>query len=729
MRRVPGQIRPAPLRRYDSTMSRFSHLLAPGRIGSMTLRNRIAMSPMASKLCNPDGTCNERIAAYYEARARGGAGLITMGSVGVAYPAGTMFRNQVAISDDRYIPGLKMVADAVHRHGAKLSLQLHFGGLVATMDPVDGRPQMTSSVPTIKGNDIAANLLDEELALLRSGQTGPRAAPTYKEMDAADIARMIGWFAAAADRAKRAGADAVEIHGGHGYIISCFLSPLINRRGDAYGGSLENRARLLLEIIAGVRGAVGPDFPVLCKLDTSTFGIDGGVSPLDALQTAQWAESAGVDAIVASAYHDSSRCALHSSSHTPLMDERIVPAARLLRQGLSIPVITQGKIALERADFLIGAGVFDFLALGRKLLADPDLPNTIARGRAQDVRPCIYCTTCGSQSIFGSAMKCAVNPATGHESESGLNTLPMRRKRVVVVGGGPAGMEAAVLLDRRGHDVTLFEAGPRLGGTLAIAGLAYKPNESLLHWLRNRIAGSGVAVRVNSPITAGAIAALEPDAVVVATGAKRTMPDIPGSDLPHVLSGDDMRRMMLGEGLPVLAGKLSVVTRTVLGLAAKTGLSGRIGLLRRVTHGWMPLGRRIVIIGGDLVGLELAEFLAHRHRAVTVIDTAPQFGAGLQVVRRWHLVAKLQAMGVALLPGAGAIRIHDDRTVSYVNAQGQERRLPADHVIVAKGAVADLSLAEELCANGLAVHAIGDCQGVRYIEGALTDAAKVAESI
>lgn len=726
-------------------MSRFPHLLAPGQIGSMTLRNRITMSPMASKLCNPDGTCNARIAAYYEARARGGAGLITMGSVGVAYPAGTMFRNQVAISDDRYIPGLGMVAEAVHRHGAKLSLQLHFGGLVATMDPVDGRPQLTSSIPDRKGNDIAANLLDAELDLLRARGTGGRPETTYKEMDEADIAQMIAWFAAGADRARRAGADAVEIHGGHGYIISGFLSPLINKRRDAYGGSLENRARLLLEIIAGVRGAVGPDFPVLCKLDTMTFGIDGGVSPTDALRTAQWAQDAGVDAIVASAYHDSSRCQLHSSSHTPLEAERLVPLATALKQGLSIPVITQGKIELERADTLIGQGAFDFLAMGRKLLADPDLPNRIASGRQRDVRPCIYCTTCGSQSIFGAAMKCAVNPATGHESETPQTPLAppvtARGKRVVVIGGGPAGMEAAVQLDARGHQVTLLEAGPRLGGTLVLAALAYEPNERLLHWLRHRVAQSGVAVQLGTRATAGGVRAMGADHVIVATGARRAMPAIPGAEARFVLSGEDMRRMLLGEHLAMLAGKVPAVTRGVLGLAAKTGMGGRIGLLRKVTHGWMPLGQRIVIVGGDLVGLELAEFLAHRRRDVTVLDDAPQFGAGLQVVRRWHLLADLRRMGVTLLPGVEAIRIGQDKTVGYSNAAGQERHIACDQVIVAKGAGADLSLADALRAGlgdvqddapgccGPQIHTIGDCQGVGYIEGALTDATAIAAVI
>lgn len=694
----------------------------------MTLRNRIAMSPMASKLCNPDGTCNERIAAYYEARARGGAGLITMGSVGVAYPVGTMFLNQVAISDDRYIPGLRTVADAVHQHGAKLSLQLHFGGLVATRDVLEGRPQMTSSAPERRGNDIAANLLEDEAGRLLGGLAGPRKEATYKEMDDGDIARMIGYFAAGAERAKRAGADAVEIHGGHGYIISSFLSPLINKRTDAYGGSLENRARLLLKIIAAVRDAVGPDFPVLCKLDTSTFGIGGGVSVDDARRTAQLAEAAGVDAIVASAYHDSSRSALHSSSHTPLVDERIVPAAIMVKAGLSIPVITQGKIEVERADRLIGEGAFDFLAMGRKLLADPDLPNKLAAGHAKDVRPCIYCTACGSQSIFGSAMRCAVNPATGHESDP-APAPPVRRKRIVVVGGGPAGMEAAWRLDARGHAVVLLESGPRLGGALAIAGLAYEPNERLLHWLRRRIASSGVAVRLRAEATPAAIRALAPDEVVVATGAVRPLPAIPGADAPHVLSGEDMRRMMLGGDLSLLAGKVPGWGRGLLRIANMLGIGGRIGLMRRATHAWMPVGRNIVIIGGDLVGLELAEFLAHRHRTVTVIDDAPKFGAGLQVVRRWHLLADLERLGVTLLPGAGDIRIEADGTVGYANPYGQVRHLACDHVILAKGARGDLTLAQALQAQGMRVHAIGDCGGVSYIEGAIAQAAELAATV
>lgn len=710
-------------------MNRYSNLLSPGRIGNLELRNRIAMAPMASKLCDPDGSCNEQVAAYYEARAKGGAGLVTMGSVGIAYPVGSMFRNQAAISDDRYIPGVRLVADAVHRHGAKFSLQLHFGGLVAVMDPLDGRPQLTPSIPAIKGNDFASSLLPQERQKFQQSRPSPAHQTTYKEMDATDIAWLVHQFSDAADRAKRAGADAVEIHAGHGYILSSFLSPLTNKRTDRYGGSLENRARLLLEVLAAVRSAVGASFPVLCKIDTNTFGIEGGVSSRDALRTALMLEAAGVDAIVASAYHDSSRSALHSSSHTPLVDEHLVAAAAQLKAALHIPVMTQGKIEPERADDLIRRGAFDFLAMGRKLLADPDLPNKIAQNKASDVRPCIYCTACNSQSIFGAAIKCAVNPITGRERSAQPASPTDRPKRIAVVGGGPSGMEVARLLDERGHDVTLFEAGPQLGGTLAIAGLVYEPNERLLRWLRQRIATSGVKVRMKTLATPEIMDMFNPDEIVIATGARAVHSDIPGSNEPFVLSGDDMRHLF-EVGIPSSIKKqVPLSARTLVGMAVKTGLNRNIGLIRQLSHAWMPLGKKIIIIGAGLVGLEIAEFLAHRHRDVTVIEPTENVGEGMQLVRRWHLLAELRRIGVSILPGARAIRIQSDKSLIYSNQNGQERCLPCDQVIIAKGAQGDVVLADTLRERGWRVHTIGDCRGVKFIGGALADAASLADAI
>ncbi|HLG89060.1 MAG TPA: FAD-dependent oxidoreductase, partial [Alphaproteobacteria bacterium] len=384
-------------------------------------------------------------------------------------------------------------------------------------------------------------------------------------------------------------------------------------------------------------------------------------------------------------------------------------------------------IALDEADRHIAEGKFDFLALGRKLLADPHLARKLQEGRAHDVRPCIYCYTCISQIYFSRSVKCAVNPETGFERELAI-TPAAAKKTIVVVGGGPAGMEAARRLSLKGHDVVLLEQSDRLGGTAQFASIAYEPNQGIVDWLKRQLADSPVDVRLSTRATPELLRKLNPDEIVIATGAVRTMPAIPGADRAFVFSGDEMRRLVLGQDLGTLDGKIDMATRLALQAGALTRISRNLGLIRKASTRWMPLGRRIVIIGSELVALELAEFLAHRGRRVTVIDDAAKFGAGLQIVRRWRVLHEAKELGVALLPKARDIAIGDHQ-VTYVNPHGQTRSIGADHVIVAKGAAGDLSFAKALEDAGFRVHTAGDCEGVGYIEGAMAAAARVAQVI
>lgn len=705
----------------------FKHLLAPGAIGRMPLRNRIFMTAMGSNLAEEDGICGERIRAYYGERARGGAALLTMGSVSIGFPAGTSNPRQVAIADDRHIPGIRALAETVHGHGAKLALQLHFGGLSAVRDILDGRPLAAPSLPeTPAAGDTVAGYTEEELAIM-GGMFATAKPPTYEVLDEAGIRRFVALYASAAERAQRAGVDGVEIHAGHGYLISAFLSPYSNRRTDAYGGSVENRSRFLVEIITAIRAAVGPDYPVWCKLDSQEFMRSEGITVADACITARLAEAAGADAITVSAYHDGTWGEAHSASHTPYRPDNLVANAAAIKAAVSIPVITAGQIEPDSADRHIAAGRFDFVAMGRKLLADPQLPAKLIAGRPQDVRPCIYCYTCISQIYFGNAVRCAVNPETGCEYATPPQTS-REQKHYAVIGGGPAGMEAARRLAQRGHRVTLFEQAAELGGTARFAAIAFAPNERIVRWLRGQLAASAVEVRLNTAATPQRLAALKPDAVIVATGARRDLPTIDGADRPFVFSGDDMRRLVLGQQLDRLRAKTSTGTRLLLKLAAATGINQRPAQLRRASHLWMPLGRRVVIIGSELVALELAEFLAERGRRVCVVDEAERFGSGLALVRRWRVLAELRRLQVELIGGAQRIAI-EAGAVLYTNAHGQQRRLAAHQVVIAKGARADLALAETLRADGFEVHTIGDCNGVGYIDSAINAAAQLVQQL
>ncbi|SNT04665.1 2,4-dienoyl-CoA reductase [Sphingomonas laterariae] len=700
-----------------------SHLLAPGRIGTMELRNRIAVTAMGASLAEPDGHIGERILRYHEEQAKGGVGLIITGVAGVAWPVGGNQVNQIAISDDRFLPGLTRLAEAVHAHGAKIAAQLHHGGLVAMEDMLAGRPVWTPSFPEPPAGDFTEAFLLEELAEAPFGRI---RNVDFKVMTHDDIQTVVQQFAAGAIRAKQAGFDGVEIHGGHGYLLSAFISPKTNKRTDEYGGPLENRVRFLLEVLRAVRAAVGPDFAVWCKLDSREEGKKGGLQIEDAIEIARMVEAEGADAITVTAYHETGKAKLHSGSHTPHEPGLNLPYAARIKAAVNIPIIASGRVEPEVGDAHIAAGKVDFISMGRKLLADPHLPRKLTEGRPDDVLPCIYCYTCISAIYVCQPLRCAVNPETAFEYLRPATQAG--GKRVVVIGGGPGGMESARRLTAIGHQVTLIEQGDRLGGTLRFASLAYPANERLLDWLRREVEKARVDVRLNTRATPDLLRSLKPDAVVVATGAVRGMPPIPGGDLPHVLSGDDMRKLVLGESSGELKRKVGLGTRLLTKVGAATGMTANLDFVRKATRQWMPLGKNVVIVGGELVGLELAEFLSERGRTVTVVDEAPRFGGGLTIVRRMRLLDELKEHGLGLFPQASDIRIEPGR-VLFTDKAGADQAIAADHVIVAKGATGDLSLAEALKAEGFTVHEVGDCTGVGYIEGAMRGAARVANEI
>lgn len=702
----------------------YGSLLSPGRIGSMTLRNRMIVTAMGVSFAEEDGSWGDRIRAYHARQAQGGVGLINTGATGISWPVGGVQPRQLAISDDRFLPGIAATVEAVHRHGAKLSVQLHHAGPNSIIDMLEGRPVDVPSQPKLVGSGYMNVMFPEEIALSGFGRV---KSVNFREMSHDHIKVVVEQFAAAADRAKRAGVDGVEIHGGHGYIISSFLSAATNRREDDYGGPLENRARLMIEVIKAVRAAVGSDYPVWIKLDTREVDRPGGITIEDTVATARLAEAAGVDAITASAYHGNDGGKLDSGSHTPFTPGINLPFAGQIRAAVNIPVIASGRIEPEVGDAAIRDGKADFIAMGRKILADPDLPAKLARGQATDIRPCIYCNTCISAIFTSGSSRCAVNPELGFEYLDGL-AVPQDARHVVVVGGGPGGMEAARRLSAKGHRVTLVEASEHLGGTLRFAALAYEPNERLLNWLRDAVEEAPIDVRLRTTATVEMLHGLAPDLIIVATGARRDMPVFPGSDLPHVFSGDGLRALMLGESNPELERKTGLGTRIVSKIAATVGISANIDLVRQATRTWMPLGANIVIIGGELVGLELAEFLMERGRKVDVVDESAVFGAGLQILRRVWVLDELEKHGVSLHRSASDIRVTNE-AVCFVDRDGNMRTLPADHVIVARGATGDTALADAIRAANMDLRVIGDALGVGYIEGAMHGASAAVRDL
>jgi len=707
----------------------FENLLSPGRIGGLQIRNRIWMAPMGSNLAQSDGHLGERIKRYYEERARGGAGLLVVGVGAIAFPAGACNPNQVAISDDVYLPGLRDLTERVHAHGAKIAIQLQHAGKVAVRDIVDGRPMWVPSELPFKAGDLARDLTPDEMREFVGPLKRPGARMSHHVMTRDDIATLVDLFAAAGERAQRAGFDGVELHAGHGYILSSFLSPATNRREDEYGGSLENRARLLVEVIRALKARLGDEYPVWCRIDAKEFRTPGGISEEDARRTAGLAEQAGADAIHVSAYADSSSG--RAFTDAPLVHEPggYVELAAAIKRRVGIPVIAVGRIEPEQADALVRDGHADFVAMARKLLADPELPRKLKAGRPRDVRPCIYCYTCVGNIFLNRASACAVNPASGREAELPIEPTSQPRK-VLVVGGGPAGMEAARILALRGHRVTLCEKGDRLGGTAFFSALVYPPNGRLVEWLETQVRALPITLQLGREVSAETVEEIGPDVTLVAVGARRRVPAIPGVDARHVLSGDDLRGMMAGGDRRVAVRKLRPGQRALLGLGGLLRVGSRVERSRQLTRLWMPVGRRVAIVGGGLVGVELAEFLVERGREVVVLEEGPSLAAEMAPPRRWRVLSDLREHGAVLRTGVRTLAIEADAVVCTAISEPEAReRVPADCVILAVGTEADARLADAIAARGREVHRLGDCDDVGYLQGAMESAARIARQI
>jgi NADPH-dependent 2,4-dienoyl-CoA reductase/sulfur reductase-like enzyme len=391
---------------------------------------------------------------------------------------------------------------------------------------------------------------------------------------------------------------------------------------------------------------------------------------------------------------------------------------------VDIPVTAAGRLDPDAADKAVADGKCDFVAMGRKLLADPDLPIKLQENRTADVRPCIYCYACVSQIFVNERVKCAVNPQTGHESELQLIASDSPKK-VLVVGGGPAGLEAARVAALRGHQVTLVERSGRLGGTLFFAALAYPENGALLDYLIKQVRDLPIDIRLNTHADEALVNALKPDQVIVAVGARRNAPDIPGADQKHVWSGDELRKLMTGEGADIAKRKLNVTQRMMMKSGSLVGVTNSTEAMQSLSKLWMPLGKNVTIIGGGLVGLELAEFLVERGRNVHVLEPGPDLGAELSIVRRWKVLHNLESHGVRMEKNTQVHTI-GKKSVNYSDAEGNCHELAADSVVLAIGADTNNCLSRCLEKQGIEVVNIGDGAEVAYIEGALKSGMKAA---
>jgi 2,4-dienoyl-CoA reductase (NADPH2) len=650
----------------------------------MSVRNRLVMSPMETMYGTPDGLPSQRTRDYFAARARGGVGLITVGATGIDHqhpetPGG------LHLGTDDAVAAHRALVEAVHQHGAKIQPQIVHAGPDGLGPEMHG---VTSLGPSV----------------IPSYLTGRPSA----EISAQQLTEVLDLFKAAARRAVEAGYDGIELHAAHGYmLLGSFLAPQRNRRTDDYrGDSVRGRIRLVLDTLAAIRSEIGDVLPITLRI-SGYERVAGGRPIYETAQVAPELAAAGVDAFhVSGGVIDRLVTGMVNGSDDG--DQLNVGAAAAVKEVVDVPVIAVGRIHdPQQAERILADGRADFIAMGRPLLADPDLPGKLSSRQPHRVRKCISCENCIDAMELRFAVDCAVNPRTGKEREL-ATTRPPRTKRVVVIGGGPAGLEAARVASERGHRVTLFERGRQLGGALRWASVLHPENEPFLRYLRGEISASGVKVELGQDVSATEVVDLRPEAVVVATGGRVAVPTIPGDHLSHVRTGPALRELL---------------ARWTHRLMPPTAI-------RVASRAWLPLGRRVAVIGADLVAVELAEFLARRGRLVSILEAGRQIAPEVGNKRRTEHMDRLDRLGVTVHVRSAVERITED-AVLFTPAGGRLRPLPADTVVVAGAPEPDTAMFDALVSAmpDTEVHAAGDCTGLGLIRKATEDGARAACAI
>lgn len=655
-------------------MRQLTKVFEPGMIGTMEVKNRLVMAAMGTFTSDTQGYITERTIDYYVARAKGGVGLIITQATPILYEARTP--NRPWLWDDKFIPKLRELPQAVHQYGGKIACQLHHNGKVlATMKLNIKDPQFAKEIDVIGPSAVP--------------WLGSKSAP--REMSKADIKHVVEAFAEGARRAKDAGFDAVEIHGAHGYLITNFFSPRTNKRTDEYGGSIENRARFACEILASARKKVGHDFPLSIRISGCDY-LQGGITLEDTVRQAPLLVEAGANTLHISASDQESTEWQFLSYLWP--DAPIVYLAEAVKKAVNVPVIAVGKIGDPLlAERILQEGKADFVAMGRALLVDPELPNKAREGRFEDIHHCIYCQNCRQrpqydQKIKAGGLFCTVNPALTRERDFVLKPA-VSPKKVMVIGGGLAGMEAARVLAERGHQVLLYEKNNKLGGQWNIASQQEDKtwySDVTKHMLKG-LESTGVKVTLNKEATAQVVREIQPDAVVVATGAVPRTPDVPGIHSKKVVQAVDV---LMGKG---------------------------------------EVGQKVVVVGGRLIGMEVADFLAKQGRKVSLVTLYKlgEDGSPLNVEIYRTLRDRLIKRGVFVYPNSPLLEVGDDGV--YCADDRELLFLEADTVVLAVGMRPENRLVEELKGIVPEVYKIGDCVEARDALYAIREGTEVARQI
>ena len=678
-------------------MKGFERLCEPGRIGDLEIRNRFVMPPMAVPLCSEEGFAGERIRKYLEARAKGGVGLIITGLAAIDkdYP---LPGGHFSIYDDKFIPGMYEMIRAVHIHGAKIF-------------PMIWHPGRQYEGPS--------ELVAPSAIACRSFMYGDREVP--RELTTGEVEGLVEKFGDGAKRVQMAGADGVALHATHGYLIHQFLSPFTNARQDKYGGNLERRARFAVDIIENIQEKCGRSFPIDIRMGQDFLIPGNNAEEVRAL--AKIMEDAGVACIGASGgHHEATREKLYGGTTSTM---QVPPGweledAETIKSAVRVPVFAVGGLGvdLELAERVLEEGKADFIQMGRPLIADPDLPIKVMTGRVDQINWCIRCGEChphDTDKLRRPGLRCTVNAFASREADPDWVVTPAAKpKKVVVVGGGPGGMEAARLAAVRGHDVTLYEKSDTLGGLLNVAmkppGKGEKGMEQNIRYLSSEVKRVGVKVELGVDVTPELIKKEKPDVVILAIGSTPAKPKIPGADGRNVFT---VRDVLSGNG--------------------KTG-------------------KKIAVLGGGGNGSEVASYLAAEGKEVTIIEILPPqelekdigrgrptrlqkeiypnlWGLARELPRRYRmqLIKMLGEYGVKAIYGAETTEITDKGLT--VKQGDQKRFVEADSVVLAVGDKPSNELYGKLFSKVPELYMVGDCVKPRRELEAISEGVYVALQI
>lgn len=652
-------------------MTQFQHLLAPGNIGSMQLKNHVIMGPIETLYASSDGEMTQRIIEFYTRRSRGGAGLIVLHTMQANTKMDPIdpYPGSLRLDDNAYLPMLADFTERMHREGAKVACLVSAGGGAQALGyPYDKGSQGVYDIPNVGPSEKQSLVAQRKV----------------RKLTVEEIKKSVEAMGLSAARARTAGFDAFYIHAVGGYLISQFLTPYFNDRDDEYGGSLENRARFLLEIIESCKKHAGNDFPLIVRISVDEYLGDAGRGIEESKLIGKMLEKAGVAAIDCSAGVFETAQMLIQPIYVPRGG--LVPLSVAMKSAVSIPVIAQGRLSEpELAEKVLAEGQADFISTSRGWLVDPDWINKITAGDTEGLRRCIACNYCIGHRIFQNLpIRCALNPIAGREiTYDEKLPLAAKPKKVIVIGAGPAGLEAAYRLGMRGHSVDIFEASDQIcGGQLLMAQVP--PCKDILANISRFYSAqlsrlANVTLHLNSEITEKNIRELEGDAVILATGAEAMVPCIPGIDNPNIVTAQD-----------VLLGKCDV-------------------------------GKNVLIAGGGQIGTETAHYLVEKNHSVTIVEMLPEIAPNEEFITRLALISILEKAGVKMLKNHRITSFTSSGVNILEKSNDVESFIACDTVVLAFGTKPVKSLEKYLKEYFSELYVIGDACGVGNIRKAVEE--------